>query len=63
MRMRQPLLDVKTLFERKIEENDKEREELVKARIESFYNRHRVSTSPDDRSPQSEGKVRPMYED
>ena len=60
--MKEPLIDVKKIFEKKIEEMDKERENLVKARIESFYNRHRVPVAPEERNPQSEGKVRRMYE-
>lgn len=60
--MREPLINVKSLFERKIQEDNKERENLVKARIASFYNRHRDKAAPDERTPHSEGKVRPMYE-
>ena len=60
--MKEPLIDVKSLFEKKIQENSKERENLVKARIASFYNRHRDSAVSEERTPHSEGKVRPMYE-
>jgi hypothetical protein len=58
--MKEPLIDVQGLFEKKLEENSRERENLVKARIESFLNRHRIAGRDDDSIPHNDSKVRPL---
>jgi hypothetical protein len=59
--MKQPLIDVKSLFENNIQEIQNERQNEVKSRIESFFNRHRIGNASKETSHQNDGKIRPLW--
>jgi hypothetical protein len=60
--MKKALFDLKTIFQQKLNEDQKEREDLVKSRIMSFNSRHKNSALNDDRILHSEPRIRPLWE-
>lgn len=58
---RQTLLDVKALFQNKVQETQKEREMLVRSRIDSFNNRHKDVPGAGETTLQPDGKVRTIW--
>jgi hypothetical protein len=52
--MKKALFDLKAIFEQKMNEDQKHREDLVKSRIASFYGRHLVPGHNASKAPQNE---------
>ncbi len=60
---RQPLFNLRTIFEQKLESERRERELIVKSRLESFHNRHRAQPGTDPNAGHNEAKGRHPFED